>query len=84
MRYCMDAFDCTIQGRRVVMYSLIDLIMTAFSFLVIGISGGILLVITAKDDEEPLEEAFNAGYEKGKVDEQKRVMQKLEEWEKTL
>ena len=62
------------------MYSLADLIMTAFSFLVIGISGGILLVITAKEDAEPLEEAFNAGHEKGKADEQNKVMQKLEEY----
>ena len=66
------------------MYSLVDLIMTAFSFLAIGISGGILLVLSAKEDEEPLEEAFNAGYDKGKADEQKKVMQKLEEWENTL
>ena len=66
------------------MYSLADLIMTAFSFLLIGISGGILLVITAKEDAEPLEEAFNAGYEKGRADEQKRAMDKLEEWENTL
>lgn len=66
------------------MYSLADLLMTGTTLLIIGFSLGALAIITAQKDDEPLEEAFDAGYEKGRADEQKKVMQKLEEWENTL
>jgi hypothetical protein len=59
-----------------------DVIMLCVTFFIIGFSLGALAIITAQNDEEPLEKAFDAGYEKGKADEQKRVKMKLEEWEK--
>lgn len=63
------------------MYSLCDLIVTAFTFLIIGTSLGAILVASAENCEEDATEIiYNAGYEKGKADEQKRVMDKLEEW----
>ena len=63
------------------MYSLWDLIVTAFTFLVIGISIGAISVASAKDSgEDATEIIYNAGYEKWKADEQKKVMQKLEEY----
>jgi hypothetical protein len=59
-----------------------DVIMLCVTLFIIGFSFGALAIITAQNDEEPLETAFEAGYEKGKADEQKRVMQKLEEYER--
>ena len=57
-----------------------NVIMLCVTFFIIGFSLGALAIITAQKDEEPLEEAYEAGYEKGKADEQKKVMQKLEEY----
>lgn len=57
-----------------------DVIMLCVTVFIIGFSLGALSIITAQKDEEPLEKAYDAGYEKGKADEQKRVMQKLEEY----
>ena len=57
-----------------------DVIMLCVTFFIIGFSLGALAIITAQKDEEPLEKAYDAGYEKGKADEQKKVMQKLEEY----
>ena len=57
--------------------------MTGITLFIIGFSLGALAIITAQKDEEPLEKAYEAGYEKGKADEQKKVMQKLEEYERS-
>lgn len=63
------------------MYSLIDLIMTGITLFIVGLSVGAMLIISAEDAEEDATEIiYNAGYEKGKADEQKKVMQKLEEY----
>ena len=65
------------------MYSLIDLIVTAFTFLIIGTSLGAILVASAENCEEDATEIiYNAGYERGKADEQKRIMDKLDEYKK--
>ena len=60
-----------------------NVIMLCVTFFIIGFSLGALSIITAQNDEEPLEKAYDAGYEKGKADEQKKVMQKLEEYERS-
>ena len=57
-----------------------NVIMLCVTVFVIGFSLGALSIITAQKDEEPLEKAYEAGYEKGRADEQKKVMQKLEEY----
>lgn len=56
--------------------------MLCFVFFVIGLVVGALLIITAEDkcDNEALDIVYEAGCEKGRADEQKKVMRKLEEY----
>ena len=55
--------------------------MTGITLFIVGLSVGAMLIISAEDAEEDATEIiYNAGYEKGKADEQKKVMQKLEEY----
>lgn len=65
------------------MYSLIDLIMTGITLFIIGLSVGAMLIISAEDaGEDATEIIYHAGYEKGKADEQKRIVEKLDEYKK--
>jgi hypothetical protein len=61
-----------------------NVIMLCVTVFIIGMVVGALLIMKADNSEnDALEIAYDAGYEKGRADEQKKVMQKLEEYERS-
>ena len=66
------------------MFNIAEVLIICIIVFIFGLSIGAISIASAENyDDDVTEIIYNAGYEKGKADEQKKVMQKLEEYERS-